>query len=471
MTPPAVIVICSTPYSNRLQEKCFYKINGIFVLRHIAERIKDVELPVILAIPEMAYTNPYYQKYAHVAKEYGWELYCGNKESPLHRCADALKDCFPKDVPKYVIRITHDDILIEPNTLNEMVEYTEEHDGTYCCCPEILNGAGVEIILSSTITEFARLREFPIEHLSYFVKGDKPLIYIPRDEIKRPYRLTLDYKADALVLETILRTLGNNASVKDICEYLDKHPALLKYNKLPDVTIYTCVHNGIKRGRDYITETLMSVSMAIRTSKLDIEYIIVEDGSTDNTLERIIEYCSYDNFNKHLIVNDGNLGLAVSSNKALVAARGEYVMRIDADDILEAWSIDTLYTYAKEKNASIVYPDYLEYINTEPNEQIDVLPQSGVQYVKGNINHHAGGALMHKKTINELKFGESLRHWDSLDLYLRIKNHKNLIIEYFDRPTFKYRVHGHNMSKNDLENRKAIYNKLMGDLHDQSSRN
>ena len=69
MNNKAVVVICSTPYSKRINEKCFLKINGLTVLEHIAERIKSVELPVILAIPQISYSHQHYQIYAHIAKE------------------------------------------------------------------------------------------------------------------------------------------------------------------------------------------------------------------------------------------------------------------------------------------------------------------------------------------------------------------------------------------------------------------
>jgi glycosyltransferase involved in cell wall biosynthesis len=63
----------------------------------------------------------------------------------------------------------------------------------------------------------------------------------------------------------------------------------------------------------------------------DLEFIIVDDGSTDNSLE-VIQ--NYHDERIYVIENKRNIGLTRSLNKALQQARGEYIVRQDADDIM-----------------------------------------------------------------------------------------------------------------------------------------
>ena len=63
----------------------------------------------------------------------------------------------------------------------------------------------------------------------------------------------------------------------------------------------------------------------------NFEFIIVDDGSTDETLSILREYEGEDE-RIILVVNDQNLGLAASLNRGIEKAQGELIVRMDADD-------------------------------------------------------------------------------------------------------------------------------------------
>jgi glycosyltransferase involved in cell wall biosynthesis len=83
------------------------------------------------------------------------------------------------------------------------------------------------------------------------------------------------------------------------------------------------VHNGEK----YLGEAIDSTLAQTFT---DFEFIIVDDGSTDNTTQ-IIQ--GYNDERIRMILNDENIGLTRSLNKGLELARGEYIARMDSDDV------------------------------------------------------------------------------------------------------------------------------------------
>lgn len=83
------------------------------------------------------------------------------------------------------------------------------------------------------------------------------------------------------------------------------------------------VYNGAR----YLREAMDSI---LEQSHRDFEFLVIDDGSTDGSVE-IME--SYRDKRIRILRNRSNLGLAASLNKGLDMAEGEYIARMDADDI------------------------------------------------------------------------------------------------------------------------------------------
>ncbi len=96
----------------------------------------------------------------------------------------------------------------------------------------------------------------------------------------------------------------------------------IKLNRNPKIGVLMPVHNASK----YLAQAIESI---LKQSFTDFEFIIINDGSTDSSLEII------KSFNDPRIIianNKKNLGLIVTLNKGLKMVRGKYVARMDADD-------------------------------------------------------------------------------------------------------------------------------------------
>jgi glycosyltransferase involved in cell wall biosynthesis len=91
----------------------------------------------------------------------------------------------------------------------------------------------------------------------------------------------------------------------------------------PKVSVVMSVYNGEK----YLCEAIDSI---LNQTFENFEFLIVNDGSTDRTLE-ILQ--SYRDPRIKVINNERNIGLTASLNKGLKIAKGEYVARMDADDV------------------------------------------------------------------------------------------------------------------------------------------
>lgn len=97
----------------------------------------------------------------------------------------------------------------------------------------------------------------------------------------------------------------------------------MNMNRNPKVTVLMPVYNGEK----YLKEAINSILTQTFT---DFEFLIIDDASTDRTSEILH---SYGDPRMRIITNEENLGLTKSLNKGLAVARGEYIARMDADDI------------------------------------------------------------------------------------------------------------------------------------------
>lgn len=95
---------------------------------------------------------------------------------------------------------------------------------------------------------------------------------------------------------------------------------------------------------NYIEESIYSI---INQTYKNIEIIVVDDCSTDKTYEKLMEIQKLD---KRLIVlrNEKNSKICYSLNRALQHATGEYIVRMDGDDISELDRIEKQIIYLKE---------------------------------------------------------------------------------------------------------------------------
>ena len=105
---------------------------------------------------------------------------------------------------------------------------------------------------------------------------------------------------------------------------------------------------------DYIERCLIS---CMNQTFKDIEIIVVNDGSTDRTLEKINK-CTYDD-SRVKIIDKKNAGLIEARKSGFNIAKGEYILFVDGDDWIDLESIRILYNKAKENNYDIVCYKYL----------------------------------------------------------------------------------------------------------------
>ena len=97
-----------------------------------------------------------------------------------------------------------------------------------------------------------------------------------------------------------------------------------KMNRSPEISVVMPVYNGEK----FLKEAMESI---LNQTYKDFEFLIVYDESTDGTLSIIKEFHEQDA--KVILINGDKEGISGALNKGIKEAKGEYIARMDADDI------------------------------------------------------------------------------------------------------------------------------------------
>ena len=135
----------------------------------------------------------------------------------------------------------------------------------------------------------------------------------------------------------------------------------------------------VYNGERFLSQSIESV---LSQSFRDYELIIINDGSTDSTLNICLSYASSDT--RIRIVNKQNEGVSVARNQGLNIAKGEYILFIDSDDILYVNALNILheklcdvsldylrYEYQTiDENGKKLYPNYEAKIRAKYQGQI-----------------------------------------------------------------------------------------------------
>lgn len=159
------------------------------------------------------------------------------------------------------------------------------------------------------------------------------------------------------------------------------------------------------------------IDSLIEQTYREIEIILVNDGSTDNSLEIIKEYLQKDN--RIIILNKKNGGLSSARNSGIKIATGEYILNVDSDDWLEKDTCEKLIRKAIQTNGDIIIGNiFLEYQN-KTIKWFDLKEEGEYkfeEYFNKYVHENGKNSIWNKLIKRELYTNNKLYHPEEISM-------------------------------------------------------
>ena len=181
---------------------------------------------------------------------------------------------------------------------------------------------------------------------------------------------------------------------------------------------------------EFVEKCLKSV---INQTYKNVEIILIDDGSKDNSKQICDNYAKIDNRIK--VIHKKNEGVSKARNIGLDIAKGEYIAFVDADDYIEKNYIEELYNLSIETNADITIcgvkdEDYAGNIFNESNEITKKLNRE--EMLKELLNEKyffsvCWAKFYKKETIANIRFNENMKIAEDLEFLYKLLDNINVV--------------------------------------------
>ena len=201
------------------------------------------------------------------------------------------------------------------------------------------------------------------------------------------------------------------------------------------VSVVMSVYNGEK----YLGEAIESI---LKQTFTDFEFIIIDDGSRDNSLAIVHDYVRQDE-RIQIIEHRKNQGLSVSLNKGIRVARGEYIARMDADDISIPDRIAYQVAYLDANPHIDVCGSWLEMIGDRMGQVVEFPLDHTSIYLQMLFSNPIAHPTVMVRAIsaakNSMLYDEDVRYAQDYELWTRAIEF--LRFANIDQALVLYRIH------------------------------
>ena len=210
----------------------------------------------------------------------------------------------------------------------------------------------------------------------------------------------------------------------------------------PKTTVYIPCHDYGRFLREAVDSVLIQ-------SRDDWELFIVADGASDDTEDIAQSYAAAHRDRVTVIHNESARGLRACANEVLRQARGDYVMRLDADDYLDENALLVLSHYLDtHAEVALVYGNYT-YVD-EQGEHLGVESRKKIGDEARLLDLPAHGActLVRKRVLKNVGgYDESFDCQDGYELWLKVLG--RYPVANITTTVFYYRQHGSSLTRDE----------------------
>jgi len=208
----------------------------------------------------------------------------------------------------------------------------------------------------------------------------------------------------------------------------------------PKITVFMAAYNA----ENYISESIESI---LQQTFNDFELLIVNDGSTDSTVDIVL---GFSDPRIRLVHNEKNKGLVYTRNVALKEAKGIYIAVLDSDDIATPDRLEYQYNFfLNNPNFALCggHGVVINKLGELMNDQRLVVPTEPerIKMTLLFLNTYVNSTVMYKTSVlKELNGYREFAPAEDYELFIRISD--LYPVANLDRVLVKYRDHGSNIS-------------------------
>lgn len=191
----------------------------------------------------------------------------------------------------------------------------------------------------------------------------------------------------------------------------------------------------------------------------DFEFLVINDGSTNNAEEVIL---SYKDDRIKYIKNDLNLGLIKTLNKGLDLAQGEYIARMDSDDISLPERFAKQVKFLDENQDIQVLGSWYEWFPKRKLQKSAINDKDIKECLIVQSNSLGHPTVMLRKSFIDnfgVRYDENCPYVEDYALWLSLIDKANFA--NFPEVLLKYRIHGNSVCKTNKRNQILNVYKLM----------
>lgn len=196
---------------------------------------------------------------------------------------------------------------------------------------------------------------------------------------------------------------------------------------------------------DYLRQCLDSI---IAQTYKDLQVVIVDDGSTDNSLIIAEEYA--DKYTSVEVYHQENSGVAVARNNLLSHIKGDYVLFVDSDDWIEADMVEFLVTKVQECNADVVTCGMVVNDAPETGEYAQKIWNKKTVIEKFLLHNELSGSLCNKLTkvslFHNIKFQTNISYGEDALFCWEVFQRIDTLV-WTDKRLYHYRKNMNSISR------------------------
>lgn len=206
-----------------------------------------------------------------------------------------------------------------------------------------------------------------------------------------------------------------------------------------------------------------AIESILQQSYKNFEFIIVDDGSKDESLKIIKHYASSDS--RIVWITRENRGLISSLNETLSIARGKYIARMDADDISEPDRLETQLKFLVDNPSCSVVGSRAIAIDDTGRQTGYLRPPASNYFIQsmfffGNCIIHPSVMINREIIGTELYYSKDALHAEDYELWLRLSKKKQAKFHILKSPLLRYRILQTSISRTHSDKQSEISKKL-----------